>query len=82
MAKKTAKKTVRKVAKKSAQRVASRRANSRRGQLIGMTGSPWSVKEQALSWALQIPRGQTDARQVISDAKHFEEYLSGGAVRK
>lgn len=73
---KTAKKTAPKAKK------ASRRSNARFGRQVAMTGSPWSPKEQALSWALQIPRGQTDARQVIADAKHFEEYLIGGAARK
>lgn len=76
-------KTAKKAAPKAKKASRSRRLSNRAaGQLMASTGGGWGPKEQALSWALQIPRGQTDARQVIADAKHFEEYLSGGALRK
>lgn len=68
-----------KTAKKASKRTASRAAQR---TAYGLSpGGAWSVREQALSFALQMSRPNVTASQLVAAAREIEDFLSGAMAK-
>lgn len=70
-------------AKRPAKTAAKKRGSRNAARLAQAMPFHQTPREQGLSWAIQASYGaHRPAREIVADAKVFEEYLAGGGLRK